>query len=95
MWHVTWTANACYTSDLCVSSHDLCDMRAQCTTFWTPPLEVEFQLKLQFPSRVLCSVVAPWALYGVAQIPISVHHTIFLISMALCLSRFASSGVII
>ena len=56
MCHVTWTANACYTSDLCVSSHDLCDMRAQCTTFWTPPLEVEFQLKLQFPSRVLCSV---------------------------------------
>ena len=93
MWHVTWTANDCYTSDLCVSSHDLCDMRAQCTTFWTPPLEVEFQLKLQFPSRVLCSVVAPWALYGVAQIPFSVHHTIFL--MALCLSRFASSGVII
>ena len=33
MWHVTWTANDCYTSDLCVSSHDLCDMRAQCTTF--------------------------------------------------------------
>ena len=33
MCHVTWTANDCYTSDLRVSSHDLCDMRAQRTTF--------------------------------------------------------------
>ena len=36
----------CYTSDLCVSSHDMYDMRAQCTMFWIPPLEIDFQIKL-------------------------------------------------
>ena len=70
---VTWNSN-CYTSDLCVSSHDMYDMRAQCTMFWTPPLEVDFQVKFQLSFSDFYVVLSckSWAFKGIAQIPFSV-----------------------
>ena len=95
----------CYTSDLCVSSHDMYDMRAQCTMFWIPPLGLIF--KSNYIKSVLDLMLPllehPGHYKGSPRFPSFlsliflsiVHHIIPLISMVRCLNLFASSGVMI